>query len=81
MTQPTDGESLKTCVTDLGSINLSWVTLKMAVEKTFGHYTNRHFLLRNHDGAILPPNPYRGNVGRGDGFEGIFCLELFSLYS
>ena len=35
----------------------------------------RNLLLRDHDGAILSSYTDGGDVGSGDGLEGIFCEE------
>lgn len=72
MTQPTDGDNLKTCVTEDGSINLSCLFVRSMLTVEAGG-TYRDFLLRQHNCAVLSPHPNGGNVGCGNGLERIFC--------
>lgn len=75
ITQPTDGEILKMCVTDEGSMSLSCRrrNLALALQTVpMKSVTYRDFLLRDDDSAILPANSYRGDICGCDRFEGIF---------
>lgn len=73
ITQPTDGDSLKMCDTEEGSISLSSKTLTLVIIlEVLGASTHWYFLLREHYRAALPSNSDRCDVGSSDGFEGVF---------
>lgn len=73
MTQPTEGEILKTCETEDGSMSLSyeWVSW-FACAGEPSATTHSNFLLGQHNGTVLASHTDRGDVGRRDSLECIF---------
>ena len=76
MTQPTEGEILKTYDTDDGSMSLSFVArCQNLANPRLKDSTYGHLLLREHDGAALSSDAYRGDVCSCNGLERIFCAK------
>src|SRR5690242_10812414 len=74
MTQPTDGDSLKMCETDDGSMSLSYAMASvlyycfLCIDATY-----RNLLLRDNHGAVLAPHSQRCDVRCRDCLECILC--------
>lgn len=79
--QPTEGEILKTCDTDEGSISLSCKTssvCQLRKQTNCSPNTNttyRYFLLRQYDSAVFASDPKRCDVGGCDCLESVFCCN------
>lgn len=80
MTHPTDGEILKICDTEAGSINLSCgLCQKGRNDIRLRLPTYRDLLLRQDHGTVLPSHPDRCDICSGDSLEGIFYMEIVVL--
>ncbi len=79
ITQPTEGDSLKICETDDGSISLSCCAASAQISHTQdSRSTYWDFLLRQYHSAVLASDPNRCNIGGSDSFEGILCRHPYS---